>query len=304
MSKWRQKERLKTTAVVSGAGPGGRALGWAGSQELQQAAAAWAHTWLRISRAKGLGGRACLCLHAVCVQPARRVHACARVGSSCMPPIRWLVSRSSTCAGAPCRRATTLAPAPAGAEWWCGPAPGSGLAGRRDLCFSVHPPITLLPHTHVRAPSLPPPLLLSPSPPCQSYPCSRPSTPLQALVVCLNIGVDPPDVIKISPCARLQCWVDPLSMQAPKALDTIGACAPGGRGQCVWCAAAPQGVCGDGCWDGWAGVLCFLGRACGRGCRARRPCSVVAQQPTPPYPRPATSGCLCAPAKPPGAPQS
>ena len=35
-------------------------------------------------------------------------------------------------------------------------------------------------------------------------------------------GVDPPDVIKISPCARLECWVDPLSMQAPKALDTIG----------------------------------------------------------------------------------
>lgn len=151
MSKWRQKERLKTTAVVSGAGPGGRALGWAGSQELQQAAAAWAHTWLRISRAKGLGGRACLCLHAVCVQPARRVHACARVSSSCMPPIRWLVSRSSMCAGAPCRRATTLAPAPAGAEWWCGPAPGSGFAGRRDLCFSVHPPITLLPHTHMCA---------------------------------------------------------------------------------------------------------------------------------------------------------
>ena len=30
-------------------------------------------------------------------------------------------------------------------------------------------------------------------------------------------------MIKISPCARLECWVDPLSMQAPKALDTIGA---------------------------------------------------------------------------------
>ena len=41
-------------------------------------------------------------------------------------------------------------------------------------------------------------------------------------MLCLNIGVDPPDVIKISPCARLECWVDPLSMQPPKALDTIG----------------------------------------------------------------------------------
>eukprot|EP00884_Botryococcus_braunii_P022981 jgi/Botrbrau1/9367/Bobra.354_2s0022.1 len=43
-----------------------------------------------------------------------------------------------------------------------------------------------------------------------------------ALVLCLNIGVDPPDVIKISPCARLECWVDPLSMQPGKALETIG----------------------------------------------------------------------------------
>ena len=43
-----------------------------------------------------------------------------------------------------------------------------------------------------------------------------------ALVLCLNIGVDPPDVVKISPCARLECWVDPLSMQPAKALETIG----------------------------------------------------------------------------------
>lgn len=43
-----------------------------------------------------------------------------------------------------------------------------------------------------------------------------------ALVLCLNIGVDPPDVIKITPCARLECWVDPLVMQSQKALETIG----------------------------------------------------------------------------------
>ncbi|KAF2724734.1 hypothetical protein K431DRAFT_216918 [Polychaeton citri CBS 116435] len=30
------------------------------------------------------------------------------------------------------------------------------------------------------------------------------------LAVCLNVGVDPPDVIKTSPCARLECWVDPI----------------------------------------------------------------------------------------------
>lgn len=32
-----------------------------------------------------------------------------------------------------------------------------------------------------------------------------------ALVLCLNISVDPPDVIKISPCARMECWIGLLS---------------------------------------------------------------------------------------------
>ena len=27
-----------------------------------------------------------------------------------------------------------------------------------------------------------------------------------ALIACLNIGVDPPDVVKPQPCARLECW--------------------------------------------------------------------------------------------------
>ncbi|KAF7845248.1 regulatory-associated protein of TOR 1-like [Senna tora] len=43
-----------------------------------------------------------------------------------------------------------------------------------------------------------------------------------ALVLCLNISVDPPDVIKISPCARMECWIDPFSMAPPKALESIG----------------------------------------------------------------------------------
>ncbi|KAK3700331.1 Target of rapamycin complex 1 subunit kog1 [Vermiconidia calcicola] len=30
------------------------------------------------------------------------------------------------------------------------------------------------------------------------------------LAVCLNVGVDPPDVIKTNPSARLECWVDPI----------------------------------------------------------------------------------------------
>jgi len=28
-----------------------------------------------------------------------------------------------------------------------------------------------------------------------------------ALVLCLNIGVDPPDVVKTDPCARKECWI-------------------------------------------------------------------------------------------------
>ena len=31
-----------------------------------------------------------------------------------------------------------------------------------------------------------------------------------ALVLCLNIGVDPPDVMKTSPCARMECWFGEL----------------------------------------------------------------------------------------------
>ncbi|XP_058214719.1 regulatory-associated protein of TOR 1-like isoform X1 [Rhododendron vialii] len=50
----------------------------------------------------------------------------------------------------------------------------------------------------------------------------RTKTVCVALVLCLNISVDPPDVIKISPCARMECWIDPFSMPPQKALETIG----------------------------------------------------------------------------------
>lgn len=30
------------------------------------------------------------------------------------------------------------------------------------------------------------------------------------LAICLNVGVDPPDVIKTNPCARLECWIEPV----------------------------------------------------------------------------------------------
>ncbi|KAG7100045.1 hypothetical protein E1B28_001830 [Marasmius oreades] len=44
-----------------------------------------------------------------------------------------------------------------------------------------------------------------------------------ALVVCLNLDVDPPDVVRTSPCAMLECWVDPRSLPSHKALEAIGA---------------------------------------------------------------------------------
>ena len=44
-----------------------------------------------------------------------------------------------------------------------------------------------------------------------------------ALVLCLNIDVDPPDIVKTNPCAIFECWVDPHSMPSNKALEAIGA---------------------------------------------------------------------------------
>lgn len=37
----------------------------------------------------------------------------------------------------------------------------------------------------------------------------RMKTSMVGLALCLNIGTDPPDVVKTDPCARLECWIDP-----------------------------------------------------------------------------------------------
>ncbi|KAK1354595.1 hypothetical protein POM88_047851 [Heracleum sosnowskyi] len=50
----------------------------------------------------------------------------------------------------------------------------------------------------------------------------RMKTGCVALVLCLNITVNPPDVIKISPCSRMECWIDPFSLAPQKTLETIG----------------------------------------------------------------------------------
>lgn len=49
----------------------------------------------------------------------------------------------------------------------------------------------------------------------------RIKTQAAALVLCLNIGVDPPDVVKVSPCARLQCWISPDPQHANKNTQAI-----------------------------------------------------------------------------------
>ena len=42
-----------------------------------------------------------------------------------------------------------------------------------------------------------------------------------ALVVCLNIGIDPPDIVKPVPCATKECWFDPTGSKQ-KGLEYIG----------------------------------------------------------------------------------
>ena len=52
----------------------------------------------------------------------------------------------------------------------------------------------------------------------------RVKTVVASLTLCLNIGVDPPDVVKTNPTATLECWVDPASPSTAntKVMDTIG----------------------------------------------------------------------------------
>ncbi|CAK9438454.1 uncharacterized protein LODBEIA_P26780 [Lodderomyces beijingensis] len=43
------------------------------------------------------------------------------------------------------------------------------------------------------------------------------------LILCLNLGVDPPDVMKTYPCAKLEAWSDPTThTETKKALENIG----------------------------------------------------------------------------------
>jgi len=43
-----------------------------------------------------------------------------------------------------------------------------------------------------------------------------------AIVLCLNIGTDPPDIVKPINSARKECWLDPFSQGKEKMLTEIG----------------------------------------------------------------------------------
>ncbi|WVQ80682.1 hypothetical protein IAT38_002787 [Cryptococcus sp. DSM 104549] len=51
---------------------------------------------------------------------------------------------------------------------------------------------------------------------------SKLKTVTAGLFICLNLGVDPPDIVKTNPCAKTECWIDPSQLPANKALDAIG----------------------------------------------------------------------------------
>ena len=68
------------------------------------------------------------------------------------------------------------------------------------------------------------PKLASPRPPPNWSVKDRTKTASAALVVCLNLGVDPPDVIKPNPSANLECWTTTQNntMTNSKILENIG----------------------------------------------------------------------------------
>ncbi|KAJ7591195.1 raptor N-terminal caspase like domain-containing protein [Mycena floridula] len=92
---------------------------------------------------------------------------------------------------------------------------------------SVDQPTPMAPHWSAKRhltcgnPTPPPPWSAKPIPWRYGSP-GKLKTANAALVLCLNIDIDPPDVVKTNPCATLECWVDPHSMPTHKALEAIG----------------------------------------------------------------------------------
>ncbi|CAK5280818.1 unnamed protein product [Mycena citricolor] len=78
-------------------------------------------------------------------------------------------------------------------------------------------------HTSCGNPTPPPPWSAKTIPWRGNGAPGRLKTANAALVLCLNIDVDPPDVVKTNPCAVLEAWVDPHTMPSQKAMEVIAA---------------------------------------------------------------------------------
>ena len=111
--------------------------------------------------------------------------------------------------------------------------PDNGRAGSSELdarangsVATAPDPIPIIPYWSAKRhltcgnPTPPPPWAPKMSP-WRSSP-GKLKTANAALVLCLNIDVDPPDIVKTNPCAVLECWVDPHTMPSHKALEVIG----------------------------------------------------------------------------------
>lgn len=138
------------------------------------------------------------------------------------------VSVSPTSSAAPTSAAANAAPANDSSVQISEPA----LTTRRT---SINPPTVGAPgHVHQTAPLLSPvitnnhtlPSLLplrNDAPPMHTWRVRDRMTTVHGIIaLCLNIGVDPPDVLKQNPCARLQAWLQPDLEHPTKSINIIG----------------------------------------------------------------------------------
>ncbi|KDQ62866.1 hypothetical protein JAAARDRAFT_188509 [Jaapia argillacea MUCL 33604] len=103
----------------------------------------------------------------------------------------------------------------------------NGIAHSSSITTSLPDPTPIIPYWSAKRhltcgnPTPPPPWAPKLTP-WRSSP-GKLKTANAALVLCLNIDVDPPDIVKTNPCAVMECWVDPHTMPSHKALEAIGA---------------------------------------------------------------------------------
>ena len=57
----------------------------------------------------------------------------------------------------------------------------------------------------------------------RSKDCDKRSMRTEAIVICLclNLGVDPPDIVRTNPCSVLEAWMNPNDLPSSRALEVI-----------------------------------------------------------------------------------